>query len=718
MYTNKPLTQEIQYATMPPVTSDVFPVLTTAVPKLYAYQLDLLGGNPNTIGGKLAIRMKKDLNGHWTYTSHRLITDKKADPEAIQPIIEQLWKTQAETFRNLTGIRLDPEWTPTAQAMADFVARSIEDDQHYAIRAALANEKADLGNARVEREAELRGWVVNNQPAVSVSVSSHLVLTSDLSQHLKTLKDPEDIVGLWAEAKGSNFKGEIVTVIGQLKDHRKRLLSLATKPESIQLLQKAPDDELVVKVARSGHDGYDYLASALRPIVRMENFQQFRINSFAALKAMRLEPAFRKYLVDQVIRGGSVGKWLGPEYESSTSPQAFLQPHQAAFKEQVKIGRGQVVTASGRIMNDVRRFGIFKKGSSHQTAPIRIGVINAIDKSDGTLQATDQFRINLLAGLKTLGFEAYVIREELSDTSRLGLENALNQLKEHQPDLVLALFPGQGGSEEDEYNDFKHMAISQDIPNQVVYEKTLSEQYALDNILLGIISKTGNIPFILAEPLGYADLVVGIDIAREKKRRLPGSMNATAIARIYFNDGQFLRYVIHDAPLEGETIPDHVLQRLFPVKEFANKKVVIHRDGIFRGGEKKALKEWAEKIGATFYLVELIKNGAPRLYGVQGQDIVQPRKGQALKLSDTEAFLVSSLPPFKNATPNPIHVRCDAELGIERAINSILALTLLHYGSIRQPRMPVTIHYSDAIAYMAIRGIKPKNLEGDRPFWL
>ena len=96
----------------------------------------------------------------------------------------------------------------------------------------------------------------------------------------------------------------------------------------------------------------------------------------------------------------------------------------------------------------------------------------------------------------------------------------------------------------------------------------------------------------------------------------------------------------------------------------------------------------------------------------------QPKKGSALKLSTTEAFLVSSLPPFEEATPQPLRVRADDLLGIENAIHSILSLTLLHYGSTRPPRLPVTIHYSDRIAYLALRGIKPKDLEGSTPFWL
>jgi argonaute-like protein implicated in RNA metabolism and viral defense len=195
-------------------------------------------------------------------------------------------------------------------------------------------------------------------------------------------------------------------------------------------------------------------------------------------------------------------------------------------------------------------------------------------------------------------------------------------------------------------------------------------------------------------------------------------MNATAIARIYLSSGNFLRYLIHDAPLEGETIPRDVLQRLFPLREYHGKRVVIHRDGLFRGDEAAALDEWGRNIGATFHLVEVIKSGTPRLYESADGVVHQPQKGTALRLSEREAFLVSSLPPFKNVTPNPLHVRTSAGFPIEQAIHSVLALTLLHLGSLKPPRLPVTIHYSDEIAYLALQGIKPKNLEGSIPYWL
>jgi argonaute-like protein implicated in RNA metabolism and viral defense len=233
-----------------------------------------------------------------------------------------------------------------------------------------------------------------------------------------------------------------------------------------------------------------------------------------------------------------------------------------------------------------------------------------------------------------------------------------------------------------------------------------------------MLGKTGNMPFILADPLPYADMVVGIDIARKKKERQQGSMNALAVTRIYMNNGYLLKYTINDYQIEGETIPKHVLIRLFPADEFRGKRVVIHRDGYFRGEEKQVLQNWAKEIGAVFYLVEIIKSDNPRIYRMLKGNIQRPSKGDFFKLNDYEAFLVSSLPPSKEDTPHPLHIRTDGSISIEDAIHSVLSLTLLNYGSLRPPRLPVTTHYSDRMSHMLLKGIRPKNLEGSNPFWL
>ena len=171
--------------------------------------------------------------------------------------------------------------------------------------------------------------------------------------------------------------------------------------------------------------------------------------------------------------------------------------------------------------------------------------------------------------------------------------------------------------------------------------------------------------------------------------------------------------------LEGEIIPPHVLQDIFPQTEFAEKKILIHRDGDLPDAEKTALMEWGNQIKATFYFVEVIKTGAPRLYGSQIEKIVKAPKGSLFKLSETEALLISSeFPASFKATPQPVRIRTHSPFSLEHALHSVLSLTLLHYGSLRRPRLPVTTHYADKISSMAVKGLKPETLDGEIPFWL
>jgi len=112
-----------------------------------------------------------------------------------------------------------------------------------------------------------------------------------------------------------------------------------------------------------------------------------------------------------------------------------------------------------------------------------------------------------------------------------------------------------------------------------------------------------------------------------------------------------LRQVRHDPRWRTTARARDVLQGLFPLADCQGKRVVIHRDGYFRGDEKRVLQDWAKDIGAEFSLVEVLKTGTPRGYRTENRSIIQPEKGLFFRLTDLEAFLVSSLPPFRNATP-------------------------------------------------------------------
>ena len=700
---------------------DFFPIQTDKLPELYAYEIVGIGdNNANAVGGKLSYRLDKVLSDYyWVWSYNKLISNAQKSETDFQADLSALRRKEPNTFGNLHKVVPIEGWHPSANEVADYVARGILPKKFsYKIQDTLRKNLVDLDKAYVERDCKIRGWSVQGEPAISLSISSHIIYRGNLAEYVRTVNDSDELVGIWVKIKAQDFKGEIVEIVGTVEEHRDRLLDISRDKKAQQAIQKASSNELVVKIV-SGQNRYDYVASALNPILKMGDLHRFGVDSKAAMDAFRLAPATRNKMVTEVTK--CIKSDGLTSYNSVDRPQFFLTTDDIQFVPKLRFGNNQAADSSA-LMQNLRKYGVYRRNKRFENSPITIGLLDARKTKQTTKLAKD-----IKDELSKLGFEIkFVGQKQLSSPSRVEFEKAVDALKPKNPDILIALLPGSQGeadeedNEEDEsiYRTFKSLTIGQDIQSQVIYESTLSNSYAVPNIVLGIIGKTGNIPFILAEPLPYADLIVGIDVARKTKERLPGSINSTAIARIYFNNGDFLRYKIHDVPIEGETIPNTVLKSLFPIADFKGKKVVIHRDGFFRGNEKEILTEWAEEIGAEFYLVEILKSGAPRIYLETNGKIEQPPTGSIFKISDREALLISSLPPFSNATPQPLQIRCDASISIECALHSVLSLTLLHYGSVRPPRLPVTVHYSDKIGYLALKGIKPKTLEGTTPFWL
>ena len=126
-----------------------------------------------------------------------------------------------------------------------------------------------------------------------------------------------------------------------------------------------------------------------------------------------------------------------------------------------------------------------------------------------------------------------------------------------------------------------------------------------------------------------------------------------------------------------------------------------------KGNEKFQL---GKKRGAEFYLVEVIKSGAPRIYS--------EKKGTWVKINENEAYLLTT--SRTQGTPVPIVVRLPEiyeDFSIEDAVISITSMTLLHWGSIKPPRLPVTTHYADKIGQFLLEGIIRIALSCPRNGW-
>lgn len=714
------------------ITVEVFPILPTALPSLTAYHLTIRHGDLSTIGGKLALHLAQAFPGRWVWSEKHILADQPQPEAVIQAVVEKLWHEKPDPFSQLLRITQDATWSITAQAQADFVARGIIPERMRPLQRILSNYTSAFGAVQIIREVAVRGWVVAGQPALSLTLSSRVIAVQDLQTYAKQLASPEQLVGLMVQEKHLRMKGDITGIAGTVFDNRTRLLGKAVKPSSKQAIQQAADDELVLQVqVTKQREPYDIVISALQIIVRTEDYKRFHVNGSQALSAQRMAPWQRAKILRELVQALNTPQpILRLSYASSRQKDQFLRAADVGFQPLVLVGNGQRINADA-VFGPLHKHGLYSRNPVFASRPLKVGVVCAIP--DIAESVRTDFLPLLRKELQALQFTCQgvgILRE--SSLTHSAFEKAINRVQMQQPDLIIGVLPDAAANRTQQqrawgpYEHFKSLTVGAGIPSQVIEVSTMRQiindparsQYVLGNIALGMVSKVGNIPYILANPLPYADIVVGIDIARRRKERLAGSMNATALARVYLDTGMFLQYAISDAPLEGETIPEHVLQTFFPQHIFEGKRILIHRDGIFRGHEKQVLKERAQQLGAKIMLVEVLKTGTPRLYGMKNRVIDLPTKGAAFKLSEQEAFVVSTPPPFKSATPAPLHIRVEPPFTIEEAIHSVLSLTLLHYGSLRQPRLPVTLHYSDEIAGLALDGIKPKDLEGTLPFWL
>jgi len=310
-----------------------------------------------------------------------------------------------------------------------------------------------------------------------------------------------------------------------------------------------------------------------------------------------------------------------------------------------------------------------------------------------------------------------VVRERnMRVISQANLESAVRLLLKEPHDLALAFLPDELESAEEEAVDDRNtrmQTIGRGMPTLLIHESTMNNPAAMNNVIMGLVARAGGIPYLLEESLPYADRVVGLSLIEHSKKDVE---YLTGVARTYKKDGAFLGCVIATERLkEGEGIPDALLARLLPQNLVGGKRVVLHLDGKMRREVLRAIGSWEGEIDAEFFPIEIIRAGVPRLYALNGGKIESPEWGSTFRLSDTEAFVLTTA---GDTSIQPIHIRTEPSLPIEQAIHSVLAFTLFHYGAIKTPRLPVTLYGADAIEAGIRRNVLDENFESKTQFWL
>lgn len=699
------------------VFTEVFPILTEHLPSLAAYRIAVNAESADRaemerkLGGKLVYRLRTLLDGTWVWAGSRVLTDSPTEPAILDAALQSARQHTAALRKGVRGLEYLAGWQPTPELLAEFVVRGYIEWLTPQIQEALTTTTVAVRNAHVTRECRARAWNVAGHPSISLSVVSRLIYDQEVQEYAAALPKVTDIAGLMVTDRSTTMQGEIIKVVGTLEEHRERLLAMQPRPATAQILRESPDSHLILRVL-SGANEYDYPAGALQLLVRMDDAQRYDVNAQQVEKALHLKPALRAHVVKVVSNVIKESGLIGSAYSVQNSPALFGVSEPPM---QITFGGGKTRRYQhDKLATDFLSAGAAQvRTSTEGTRTLRVVVINTLDDlvDDFVEAMRRQFTRD-----HNVTFE--VVRErKMRVSSQANLESGVRLLAKETADVMLVFLP-DNASDEDEGVDAlftKTQTIGRGLPSMVVHRSTLEKPDAMTHVIMGLLARAGDTPYLLEQPLTFADRVIGIALTVQSKR---GSDTYTAITRIYRSDGLLLGAVIGETTVgEGQPVPDAFFETLFPRKWLARKRIILHTDGTLPREFLRALGGWEDELGATFHPVEILQRGVPRLYALQKSGIESPEWGSTFRLNDQEAFVLTSIAP-RDATPQPLYVRCEAPLSIEQAVQSALAFTLLHYGALQRPKLPVTLHHGELLEAAVQRGVLPTAREADAPFWL
>jgi argonaute-like protein implicated in RNA metabolism and viral defense len=414
-------------------------------------------------------------------------------------------------------------------------------------------------------------------------------------------------------------------------------------------------------------------------------------------------------IVSDIVKSANL---IDKAYRSVDQPHLFISSKPEA---NLAFGGGKVRELDpDKLPRDFLTLGANTQLPKFSSKPIRIVVVNTLAD-----EVTDFLEALKRAMSREYNFSIDLVRErKVRVVTQSNLESAVRLLGKENADLTMVFLPEEEGDDEDEAVGDRYartQTIGRGLPCLIIHEATMHKPESMPDIVMGLIARAGNLPYLINEPLRYADRVVGLSLVRQSKR---DGEHVTGIARIYQNNGALIRAFIAGSPVkEGEGIHDDLLEKLLPASLLRKQRVVLHHDGKLKREVLWALQAWEEKASATLHPVEIVRRGIPRLYTFKGGKPEPPEWGSTFRLSDSEAFLVTSF-ALGDVTPQPLHIRVEPPLSIEQAIHSVMTFSLFHYGALRQPKLPVTIHQADLIEVSIGRGVMPVPFETDVPFWL
>lgn len=691
--------------------TEIFPI--TPIPTLSAYSLRLYEDHALTprLGRRLAERLQTLLGGAWSWDAPRLMTDRDPEVMALIMALDGLRDADPDLFGWIETIEPDLVWSPTPSAIAEFVIRARLPAHEADFSAALQKFQVELkGGMRIEREYKATPWVIHAQPCLAFAPTARVICDQTAQQFADTQGDPKTLIGLRVSDKTGAFTGEILKLTGTVGERREALLKSARKEALQQMIANTPDHEIAVRV-QSGDKKYEYPARALEVLVRPNDFALFGLDPKVIDPILRPDPFTRSQMVKALSEVAKNAQLVGKAFNAKENPDLFRSPEFEPYLRFAK-NRSRPFMPS-KMAYDFVQCGAYHLRAAFREQAIRVCVVNTLPMKIEDFIEAMQRQLS-----RSFDFKIEVVRErKVRVVSLSNLESAVKAIEKDTPDMILAFIPNEHKDSPDNFPAYvKSLTLGRGIPAEVIFESTLDDPESMPAIIMGILAKTGNTPFALADPLEFADFVVGLDLIEDDS-------SMTAIARIYRSSGEFVRYAVRSTPITSNAPPFVLLRDLFPQRDFSGKRVVIHYDGRILDSMRQALTLWGQALQAAFYPVEIVRRGVPRLYALEGGKIIAPAWGAYLRLTPQEALVILSADDGEQSaqghspTPQPVQVIASG-ITIEQAVRSLQLWTLLYYIAGERQRVPVTTYNAGELAYWLRKGGTFASAEGEVPFWL
>ena len=503
-------------------------------------------------------------------------------------------------------------------------------------------------------------------------------------------------------------------------------------------VEQLPDDTKVVKVELQSDKPYPYYPQALKPVLTRE-----KVGQIDPRFSIRIEPYVKRDMRTRLMLDKDFIGDIGVLKEMN-SLQFDLEPCEV---KSIGYSRGTVplpklICGKDRVLEVGKEFQVFNYGFYRKPQKeIKIGyiypknqeqlmkaVVNEIYSFAKLGKYQGEKDKYIISGLLDIKSEPMIKEEyELGDIT--DYKRAANRLQKIEGiDIVIALIPDEI-DEDGPYNPFKTIWAKANIPSQMISMKTAElfargkaegnkSKYYLHNIILGILGKTGGIPWVVKNMPGNVDCFVGLDVATVTK-----GIHYPACSVVFDKYGRLLGFYKPTTPQQGEKITTRILQDIFDQVIFSYedrfgespKNVVIHRDG-FSNENDEWYKNYFGAKGIEYSIIEVRKNISSKLILIRDGNIENPTMGYCV-YNNSKGYLVTTDMKNKKGSPNPILVekKC-GNISIANILTQILYLSQLHVGSTHKMRLPITTGYADKICKN--RDFVPEGKMDDRLFFL